>query len=261
MTFKGAALPLQENDVTLVAGYLGVEIAAVRAVMAVESNGKAFGADGRPIILNEPHIFYRQLGTGPKRDTAVRKGLAYRRWRTKPYPRTQAGRYQWLAEAMAIDAAAALKSCSWGSGQVMGFNYEVAGFKDVFAFVEAMKHSEGAQLMVMARFIVGNRLQRHLRNRDWAKFARGYNGAGYKQNRYDSKLASAYARRPKSEKIVPPVPSEQELSHLLGHTAAPSPKLPPPPPTQPIPDHVPTKPPSRGGFFDALIRFLRRLFQ
>lgn len=31
-------------------------------------------------------------------------------------------------------------------------------------------------------------LQRH----DWAGFARGYNGAGYKRNNYDEKLRQAY---------------------------------------------------------------------
>jgi hypothetical protein len=33
-----------------------------------------------------------------------------------------------------------------------------------------------------------------LENLDWAKFARGYNGAGYKQNKYDEKLAAAYKK-------------------------------------------------------------------
>jgi hypothetical protein len=32
-----------------------------------------------------------------------------------------------------------------------------------------------------------------LRRNDWAGFARGYNGPGYADNRYDTKLASAYS--------------------------------------------------------------------
>jgi hypothetical protein len=31
-------------------------------------------------------------------------------------------------------------------------------------------------------------------NKDWAKFARGYNGPGYAQNAYDVKLAQAYEK-------------------------------------------------------------------
>ena len=33
-----------------------------------------------------------------------------------------------------------------------------------------------------------------LRRKQWAKFASLYNGPGYRQNRYDEKLATAYAR-------------------------------------------------------------------
>lgn len=77
MNFVGAALPLGSEDVKTIAGYLGCHIAALRAVLAVESNGKGFSADKRPIILSELHIFYRELDAGAKRDGAVRDGLAF----------------------------------------------------------------------------------------------------------------------------------------------------------------------------------------
>lgn len=228
MDFRGVALPLKPSDVEIVAGYLGCEVAMLRAVMAIESRNRGF-QDRRPIILNEPHVFYRQLGAGSKRDQAVAQGLAYRHWRTKPYLRSQAERYNWLEKAMRIDPAAALKSCSWGLGQVMGFNYQVCGFDDVFAFVEAMKHSKGAQVLVIARFIVGNRLQRHLRNKKWSSFARGYNGAGYKSNGYHTKLRTEYGKRPVSERFVPSPPNEERLRELLGSKSASSRPVPPDP--------------------------------
>lgn len=216
MDFRGEATPLRDGDVEMVAGYLGCEIAVLRAVMQVESSGKAFHSDGRPIILNEPHVFYRELGVGARRDRAVTAGLAYRTWKTKPYPRTQAERYAWLDQAMAIDRNAALRSCSWGLGQVMGFNHKTCGFDSAEAFVKAMTHSEAAQLFVIARFIVGNRLQKHLRAKDWAQFARGYNGSGYATHGYHTKLARAYKARPASERVVPPPPDEAQLNGLLG---------------------------------------------
>src|SRR5690606_21542098 len=177
--FVGTARPLNEDDIQLVAGYLGCQLAALKAVIAVESSGRGFAPDRRPIILNEPHIFWRELGAGEKRDKAVRAGLAYKNARSKPYPKTQEARYEWLKKSMTIDERAALRSCSWGLGQIMGFNHGRCGFSDVQSFVRAMMESEGAQLYAMARFIVSTDLQDDLRNLDWSGFARGYNGAGF----------------------------------------------------------------------------------
>lgn len=214
MDFRGAALPLESGDVELVAGYLGCETAMVRALIEVESKNAGF-EDGRPIILNEYHWFYR-LTSGASRDRAVMERLAYPDWDINRYPRSQEARYDWLAKAVRIDKEAALKSCSWGLGQVMGFNHDTCGFPTAEEFVRAMMHSKGAQLMVIARFIVGNRLQRHLRNKNWSAFARGYNGRGYRRNDYHNKLRRKYAARPNSEKTVPPIPRDDQLEALLG---------------------------------------------
>ena len=39
----------------------------------------------------------------------------------------------------------------------------------------------------------------------------GYNGSGYRKNRYDEKLAKAYKNRPRDEKRTPATPTAQEL--------------------------------------------------
>jgi hypothetical protein len=213
--FKGRALALSDGDVRLIAGYLGCQVAALQAVIKIESAGAGF-RNWRPIILCEPHIFYRELGKGAKRDKAVSLGLAYAKWGAKPYPKTQDARYGWLERAMAIDESAGLKSCSWGLGQVMGFNHKLCGFDTVQEFVLAMMLSEGAQLYAMARFIVSNSLQGHLRTFKWSSFARGYNGSGYAKHGYHTKLASAYAKRPASEKVTPPAPDIDTLENKLG---------------------------------------------
>lgn len=231
MNFRGPARPLTDSDVWIIAGYLGVHVAAIRAVLAIESAGRGFGLDKRPIILNEPHIFFRELTSAAKRQQAVAEGLAYQRQGMKPYPKTQAERYAWLDKAMEIDEEAALKSCSWGLGQVMGFNYRVAGFSTVQEFVAAMTASEGAHLYAMARFIVSNNLQGHLRSLSWADFARGYNGAGYAANKYDTKLDAAYAGRPGSEKVTPPAATPAQLAALTSG----APSLASKPPAKPSP--------------------------
>ena len=191
--FAGAAVPLSESDVARAAQLLGVDEAAVRAVIEVEAASYGFDARGRPRILFEPHIFWRELGPGILRSEAKEAGLAYPRWR-RDYPRTMDARYAQLARAIQIDRTAALKSASWGLGQIMGFNYRLAGFDTVDAFVAAMKESEGAHLMAMAQFIKNRGLDGALRRHDWAAFARGYNGPGYAKNKYDARLARAHAK-------------------------------------------------------------------
>jgi len=225
-SFVGAARPLKEDDIRLVAGYLGCHLAALKAVIAVESRGEGFD-DGRPIILNEPHIFWRELGAGANRNKAVKAGLAYQKWGSKPYPKTQAARYKWLEEAMAIDERAALRSCSWGLGQVMGFNHGLCGFADVQRFVRAMLISEGAQLYAMARFIVSKDLHDELRERDWSGFARSYNGASFAKHGYHTKLKNAYEGRPASEKVFPRAVSEADLLAALVDEVAPAVPKPP----------------------------------
>ena len=62
---------LTENDFQRVADWLGVEVAVVKAVQTVETGGRGgFVAPGRPIILFEGHIFWRELkkrGLDPER--------------------------------------------------------------------------------------------------------------------------------------------------------------------------------------------------
>ncbi len=102
--------------------------------------------------------------------------------------------YARLDEALLLDRKAALKSASWGIGQIMGGNYRAAGFRGVNAMVTAMMKSENAQLQAMAKFIAGNQLAKALQQQDWAAFARGYNGPDFRKNQYDQRLAAAHAK-------------------------------------------------------------------
>jgi hypothetical protein len=81
----------------------------------------------------------------------------------------------------------------------MGMNHVAAGFAEVDGFVAAMNRSEAAHLDAFSAFLVGTRsgngsLRDLLAARNWAAFARAYNGPGYRKNRYDDKLRSAYER-------------------------------------------------------------------
>lgn len=190
MNFKGAARRLDDIDLPRVGALIGVGEDEVHAILDVEAAGSGFDALGRPKMLFEPHIFYRELGPGPKRDLAVKNGLARPRWR-RDYPRDS---YPRLMAALEIDAVSAFRSASWGLGQIMGFNHKAAGYPTVEEMVAAFIDDEEAHLEAMIRFIKTAGLDDELRRHDWKGFARGYNGPGFAQNAYDRKLAAAFAK-------------------------------------------------------------------
>ena len=187
--FQGAARPLVQADFEAAAAALFCEVAAVQAVAKVESGGRTgFLADKRPKILFESRWFHK-LTDG--RFDADHPDLSTPTW-VRNYA-GGAGEYDRLTRAIALDRSAALQAASWGMFQILGVNHRLAGFADVESFVDAQCESEGRHLMAFVGFVKSNRLDDELRDRRWAAFARGYNGPGYRQNRYDEKMAQAYA--------------------------------------------------------------------
>lgn len=188
--FKGRAKRLDDIDLPKIGARVGVGEDEIHAVMDVEAAGSGFDSKGRPRILFERHIFNRQL-SGAKQAKARQEGLAVVKWSRATYNHDQ---YALLERAMRIDEMAALKSASWGLGQVMGFNHKMAGYPTVELMVRAFMDDEENHLAAMISFIKNAGLDDELRRHDWAGFARGYNGAGYKVNKYDEKLAAAYRK-------------------------------------------------------------------
>ncbi len=175
-------------DYQAVANAIGCEVAAVRAVVSVEAAGSGFYSDGRPKILFEAHWFGDLTNDDYDDDYP---SISSPVWNRNLYI-GGVGEWDRLYLACTLDRAAAMKSASWGLGQVMGFNYKAAGYGDVETFVRDMHVSEGKQLMAMFNFIKSNGLDRALIRRDWATFARGYNGESYRANAYDEKLQDSY---------------------------------------------------------------------
>lgn len=195
----GKATRASAADIDAIANDAKIDPAALRAVMAIEAPRGPF--DGkRPSILFEPQHFWRNT-SGAARAAAAKAGLAHPKWGAIPYG-SFASQYDKLARAMAIDETAALLSTSWGGPQLMGFNHGKGGFDDVRAMVRAFADSEAAQVRGMVAFIASSRLTSALRACDWPRFARGYNGAGYAKNQYDTKLAAAYAAERAKARVV-----------------------------------------------------------
>jgi hypothetical protein len=193
--FNGAARKIEDSEIDNIAEDLGVESAAFRAVIAVEAAGSGFDKAGRPKALFERHHFWKHLKDEPElQEQAATEGLAYPKWGEKPYPKGSDAVYSEIERACAIDEEAALLSTSWGLGQIMGSNYKMAGCPSVQAMVEEATESEAGQLRQMASFIKAAGLVDELIAKNWAGFARGYNGPGYAKNQYDTKLAAAYSK-------------------------------------------------------------------
>ena len=186
--------------ITTVAKGRGWEPAALAAVVEVESAGKVFAlVDGRkePLIRWEGHYFDRRLA-GAAQAEARALGLAHPTAGRIANPASQAARWKILIRAAEIDAVAAYESCSWGVGQVMGAHWKALGFRGVDALVNLCRSGAEGQVELMARYIAKFGLADELKRRDWAGFARGYNGAGYARNAYHIKMAQAYARLARS---------------------------------------------------------------
>jgi len=187
--FKGAAKRLEDRDIPRIAAEIGCGEDELHAFMDVEAAGSGFDSKGRPKILFEPHVFYRNL-TGKKRDEAVKQGLAYATWGEKPYPKDS---YPRLIKAVAIDETAALKATSWGLTQILGENCKGAGYSTPQAMVLAFMHDEENHLKATVKLLDYKQIADDLRAHDWAVVAHAWNGPGYKKNKYDTKMAAAYA--------------------------------------------------------------------
>lgn len=191
LSFVGTGKRLDDIDFPKIGKLIGIGEDEIHAVLDVETSGKGFDVHNRPIILFEPHIFFKQL-TAHKPNAlkqAIAEGLAYKSWGQAKYPRDS---YPRLESAILIDLELALRSASWGLGQIMGFNFALAGFSSAQAMVESFKQDEENQLLGMVKFIISAGLDDELRRHDWAGFARGYNGPGFAKNNYHQKLAARF---------------------------------------------------------------------
>lgn len=185
---------LTENDFIRCSNSIGTDIATIKAVCEVESGGSGFISPGKPKILFEGHIFWKELkkaGLKPENYVQGNEDILYKVWDKTKYCGSSR-EYNKLERAIVIDRCCALKSASWGLFQIMGFNYPMCGCETIDDFVGKMKRSEGSQLDLFTEFIKRNALGGYLRDLDWAGFAKAYNGSGYRENKYDEKLESAY---------------------------------------------------------------------
>lgn len=183
-----------ETDYVEAAKLLGCDVAAVKAIKEVESGKAPFLGSGFPTLLFEAHIFYRELGSlSAAKLQPSHPGIFSKSWNRGLYKGGEK-EVDRLREAWEISPKAASASASYGAFQICGFNYKTCGYNSSLEFFGKQWTGEKEQLMAFVKFIKLSGIAPYLKNHNWAEVARRYNGAGYKANKYDTKLAQAYKK-------------------------------------------------------------------
>lgn len=194
--------PLREEDFREIAKELDIETAAIKAVVDIETGKTRRGLNGPefPVINFDQALFRR---------AAARRGISLARHSSsealksvniRKYGSQQKAQKARLDAAMLIDSVAAMESTFWGMFQIGGFNWELSGAASRQEFMELMGRSEYDQLRLFANYVRNTGLLKYLKTKNWAAFARVYNGPSYAARGYHTRLAAAYRRHKKEEK-------------------------------------------------------------
>jgi N-acetylmuramidase len=188
-TSVGRALALTEDDFSSACEALKIGATELWALLQVQNRGAGFMADRRPVVVFERQKFseltlHQFDGEYPLISGALPGG----------YGRQGSHQQQRLEEAMRLDRQAALASCTWGIGQVLGANARRAGFDSLDAFVSAMSQSEGMQLAATVNYLQTSDCDKLLSQRNWAAFSARFCGPSYFEFRFDVRLAQAHQR-------------------------------------------------------------------
>jgi hypothetical protein len=184
---------LSADDYKNAAATLGCSEAAIHAVADVESGGRTgFSADGRPIIRYELHVFQRKTKkrfdkTHPHLSEAYKAGRTF-------HDGSQGNEWSMIYNATMLRACeeAAAASASWGMFQIMGGNFNAAGYSSALEFARDTFAGASVHLAAFVSFCSSLGLAKYLQNKDWAGFAKRYNGPDYATHHYDQHIAAAY---------------------------------------------------------------------
>lgn len=261
-------------------GVLSIQPGVAVAVLAIESGGQAFAADGRMVIRFENHIFYQYWG----KNHADKFNQCFRfnssqtwtghQWRP---PNSQnwvdchtslASEWDVFNFARTLDETAAKMSISMGAPQIMGFNYSVIGYASPNDMFAAFSTSEREQVVGFFDFVQGilpnSGAVKSLQKLDYRSFATSYNGTG-QADYYANLMKTAYdaftalrnsqttgtttpPTQPPTQPPAPPVVTPPPVDTTPPVTE-PEPPAPPPqtPPTQDVMKVVVLKIPNATG--------------
>lgn len=197
-----SSLKLTEKDYQEVANRLGIEVAAIKAVVDIEAGKahKGFWAPGKPLVNFDMSIVNK---FAPKLGVSLSK---YRKshpliWgaNKKKYGSSQAAEWARFEALRAVNNDLGIYGCFWGMFQIGGFNWKLCKTKDANEFFALMSRSERDQLELFANFIESSDMVKYLKAKNWAAFASRYNGPSYRSRGYHTRMANAYAKYKKAE--------------------------------------------------------------
>ncbi len=199
----GSPMWLSEADIRLFASETGLEVAAVKAVIDIETgrSHKAFWAVGKPIINFDRFVFKQmadknKINLEPYQESHA---LVFNKAVYSDYSQQQRVEQERLDCAMTIDTVTAIEGTFWGMFQIGGFNWKRCKTASPQQFVELMSRSALDQLELFGALLENSSMMRYLKNLDWEEFAFRYNGPGYKKHNYHGRLNAAYLRHKSQE--------------------------------------------------------------
>jgi len=162
---------------------LGLDSALVLAVSRVESKGDLHA------FLFEPHVFSKL--TNHKYDL-TRPDISYPKWDRNRYPKRKEDRAAQFGKAVFVEPLKAYEAASWGLFQIMGYHYKILGYGSALGMAEGLRNSVEENIRAFGAIVKDMNLVETLKAKEWEKFARVYNGPGYKLNNYHIKMQNEY---------------------------------------------------------------------
>lgn len=191
--FTGNEFSKLNPDISLPCGYYSKEQLYVPATESYKKKRK----------IAEDLNYYRSVNTKQDDDKTKEQAAKFRdlvksgrlEYETHAYF-DGIGSYKRLIKAYKLNPEAALKSCSWGSFQIMGEYWQIMGYSNIVDFTKSMSRSPKDQIRAFVLYIerVNPRIKTYLRSLDWEAAARAYNGPNYAANEYHTKLRDAYGK-------------------------------------------------------------------
>ncbi|WP_457748947.1 N-acetylmuramidase domain-containing protein, partial [Sulfurimonas sp.] len=203
---SGDGVSISNKDFEDLEKILGVEKEVLKAIALVESGSRgAFYKNKTPrhaTILYERHYMKDFLD----KKIGKEKRIALQKKHPDLIGNYKAGSYgtynyqiKRLELAKKIDKDGAVYACSWGRFQVMGANYSPL-YSSLRELETAQNQCETQQMALFFQFLVQNRLSSAMKNKEWRKIARKYNGPAYAKNAYHTKMETAYKKLKKNWK-------------------------------------------------------------
>lgn len=173
-----------------------------QAILQIESGGRSFGADGKPLIRFEAHIFKDRLANDAlwSEHFQVDPNVPWTKqmWRRSPgdpwqaiHTGNQADEWAAFSFALGLNADAATKAISMGAPQIMGFNAQRVGWPSAAAMLSAFQDTNMQTLGFINYFLSDPQLIQAVHDKDWRMIAMLYNGTGNVDS-YSAQLAAKY---------------------------------------------------------------------